>query len=162
MKRLVLVRHAKSDWSIEGLLDIDRPLSERGYTDAYEMASLYFAALGEPNLLVSSSATRTLSTAGIFARVFRMKMSNSQIFDQLYEASTEVLMGTFKKFNNDFDTIMVFGHNPGFTDFINATTSTPLSNLPTSGIVMIEFYVDSWSEIEKGEITFSAFPKEFL
>lgn len=164
MKKLVMVRHAKSDWGIEGLFDIDRPLNERGYTDAYEMAALYFAALGKPDLLISSPSTRTLSTAGIFTRVFGIPMSQLEISNSLYEANEKVLLQTVQRFKDNVETIMVFGHNPGFTNFINATTTSRLNNVPTAGIVVIEFYVDSWSEIEnrKGEITFNAFPKEFL
>lgn len=69
MKELILVRHAKSDWGSEVLKDIDRPLNERGYRDAYFMSNWFVKEKAKPQVIVSSSATRALSTAMIFARI---------------------------------------------------------------------------------------------
>ena len=163
MRKLVLVRHAKSDWGYEGLSDIDRPLNERGYTDAYSMSALFHASFPAPDAIISSPATRAFSTAAIFARAFQYPVSSVEINANIYEAETEVLLEEISKFSDNFETIMCFGHNPGFTNLFNSLSDSFLDNLPTCGILLLEFPFNSWKNVStgKGKFTYSAFPKEF-
>jgi phosphohistidine phosphatase len=68
MKKLFLVRHAKSDWTYEGLPDIDRPLNERGYRDAHIMSKHLSSKKHVPDGIIASPAIRTINTALIFSR----------------------------------------------------------------------------------------------
>lgn len=164
MKKLTFVRHAKSDWGNEFLKDIDRPLSERGYSDAYFFSDWYLKNHALPDLIVSSTATRALNTALIFARTFNFNMPNFKLEQQMYEASVKTINLVLAELNNKKDSAMFFGHNPGFTNICNElTTDLFFENIPTCGIVSLAFDTDKWSEVsqKKGTVVFHQFPKNF-
>lgn len=164
MKKIIFIRHAKSDWGNEGLKDIDRPLNERGYTDAYLQSKWFFSHQDIPELFISSDATRALNTALVFARQLNYPASDVLIHPGIYEASAEKLKTIFSELRDKFSRVMMFGHNPGFTNIINDLTDDLFfENVPTCGIVALEFIAKSWKEAahSKGKITFHRFPKEY-
>jgi phosphohistidine phosphatase len=166
MKKLVLVRHAKSDWGKESLKDIDRHLNERGYDDAYSMSNWYQQHNPMPDLLVSSSATRALSTAFIFARAFGISENAVVINQSIYECDVKTLLKTISGFDNNHKRIMLFGHNPGLTNLVNELNSElHFENVPTSGIVTIGIDIEDWAEMknmkEQGKLLGYKFPKDF-
>ena len=163
MKKIFLIRHAKSDWGHESLADIDRPLNQRGYDEAYLASSLLKKKNFIPDLLISSSATRAISTCFIFSRNFNFPEKDVIISNKIYEASSSILQETIKNINNKYSSIMLFGHNPGLTNLFNEISDAYLDNLPTCAVVMIQFESQSWNNIftKKGEYTFSQFPKDF-
>src|SRR5437870_1673656 len=116
MKELIFIRHAKSDWGSELVKDADRHLSERGYRDAYFMSDWYLKNRKAPALILSSPATRALSTALIFARALEMKMESIVLEDKIYEATAEKLMNIIREQKSTAESFMIFGHNPGFTN----------------------------------------------
>jgi len=97
MKELIFVRHAKSDWGTEFLQDIDRHLNERGYRDAYFLSEWYEKNKNKPDLILSSTATRALSTAFIFARALEQTTDKIKLEEKIYEASLENLLSVLKK-----------------------------------------------------------------
>jgi phosphohistidine phosphatase len=164
MKKLIFIRHAKSDWGNESLKDIDRPLNERGYGDAYLQSEWFFSNHDVPQLFVSSDATRALSTCLIFARNLNHPTAEIKIVPQVYEASAQDLKSVIAAFSNDFSYVVVFGHNPGFTNTVNELTDDLFfENIPTCGIVALEFNIHSWKDVvsSKGKVSFHRFPKEF-
>lgn len=164
MKELIFVRHAKSDWGTEFLKDEDRHLSERGYTDAYFLSDWYQKNQKPPQLMLSSPATRAMSTALIFARVMGFDMQNLKIDSRIYEINVAKLLALIQQQDDTFSSIMLFGHNPGFTNICNELSDDLFfDNVPTCGIVSFYFDVSSWSEIssKKGKINFYQFPKNF-
>src|SRR5688500_4989705 len=116
MKEIIFVRHAKSDWGNELLKDIDRPLSERGYGDAYFSAEWYSKNQPTPQLIICSTATRALNTGLIFARTLEFKMEHFYLEPGIYESSVENLFDIIGTQKSDVDRLMLFGHNPGFTN----------------------------------------------
>lgn len=163
MKTLYIVRHAKSDWGHEGLKDIDRPLNQRGYGDAYLMSKNFFKAHGAPELLVSSTAIRAISTAMIFARSFGYHENAILILENIYEVQAATLKKVINGFDDKKNRIMLFGHNPGLTNLFNDVSDSFADNIPTCGIIGIEFNAASWSKVfsSEGKTLFSDFPKEF-
>jgi phosphohistidine phosphatase len=165
MKKLVLVRHAKSDWGKEHLKDIDRHLNERGYDDAYFMSDWYMQHNPMPEALVCSPATRAISTAFIFARAFGVKEADVQIKEGIYESGASRLKEVISQFSDEYASVMLFGHNPGLTDLLNELNKELLfENIPTCGIVILELDVKSWKGIKTlKEATLSGykFPKSF-
>ncbi len=164
MKELVLVRHAKSDWGNESLKDIDRHLNERGYEDAYLLSKWYEKNKTMPDLIISSTATRALNTALIFARALDFNMANFVLEKDIYESKAATLLAVIKKQNDAKKTIMLFGHNPGVTDFFNGLSNDVyFDNIPTCGIVSLGFETDSWKDIsaENSKLNFQQFPKEY-
>lgn len=165
MKTLVLVRHAKSDWGNEALKDIDRHLNERGYEDAYFMSDWYKKNMQMPDLMVSSPATRSLSTAFIFARKFGKPESEIKIKESVYESTTENCIKLISQFDNNNSCAMLFGHNPGITNLANELNKELMfDNIATCGIVCIEFDINNWKDILKvkeGKLLNYKFPKSF-
>ncbi len=163
MKKLYVTRHAKSDWGHEGLQDIDRPLNQRGYEDAYRMCSSLKKKNHQPELIVSSPATRAISTAFIFARAFSYPEEKVLIIRDIYEATSDVLKEQIKKFSDKYSVIMLFGHNPGLTRLFNEASDSDIDNLPTCGVMLLEFDTDAWKNVfnQPGKSVFSEFPKDF-
>ncbi len=163
MKKLTLVRHAKSDWGTDFLKDIDRPLNERGYRDAYFMSEWYKKNKSLPQLMLSSSATRALSTALIFWRAIDETLPLI-INDSLYESSVTNVKAVISGIDNKYSHVMLFGHNPFITDLANELCSELFfENIPTCGVVEFELNSTYWNDFEKNKIKqlFHQFPKQF-
>lgn len=164
MKELIFVRHAKSDWGNEFLKDIDRPLSERGYGDAYIMADWCLKNKKQPACIVSSTAVRALSTALIFARTFEMDIRRVKLDPRIYESPVNRLINVIREQEDAYASIMLFGHNPSFTNISNELNGeTFFDNVPTCGIVSFTFEAEQWSEVgpHKGKLNYHQFPKDF-
>ncbi len=161
MKKLYLVRHAKSSWELPGIPDVDRPLNGRGVRDAYS-SSEWLREMGYlPDLMVSSPATRALHTAMIFARTFDVKFSNILIKRKLYEADHKQLLSVIQTISDDYQSIMVFAHNPGITHFVNHAIDHHIDNVPTTGIACLNYEVSQWQQIgNKAELVFFDYPKK--
>lgn len=164
MKQLIFVRHAKSDWGNELLKDIDRPLNERGYGDAYSQSQWFLNNKVVPELIISSTATRALNTALIFARTLNFNMANFLIEENIYESSVATLVSIIKRQNNQAKSMMLFGHNPAFTNICNELSDNLFfDNVPTCGIVSFNFDIANWTDLtnKKGQLNFQQFPKDF-
>ena len=153
MKTLTIVRHAKSSWKNTSLPDRDRPLSRRGENDAPEMARRIAAAGIRPSLIVSSPAKRAWTTAKIIARELGYPLEFLQREDDLYLASVNKILDVLVAQDERFNNIMLFGHNPGLTDFANYLVPGLTNNLPTCGVVSVNFDRDDWSLYERPDIT---------
>jgi len=147
MKTLVIVRHAKSSWDDLSLSDHQRPLSKRGLRDAPVMGAR-LADWGPPvDRVISSSATRALTTAELVTHEMGLPWDEIQIEDALYHATEEEMLDLINEQEDYLDGLMLFGHNPGMTYLAMNLSTLELDNLPTCGVVVLQFAVDSWSEI---------------
>ena len=162
MKRLYLVRHAKSSWEDPSLDDIDRPLNNRGEKNAPEMGERLKKQGIMPDLLICSPARRAESTAKKIAKKIGYPKNDILINDDLYHGSDAMLINIVKTLDYTADSVMLFGHNPGFTYFANQLCHINISNIPTAGVVAIDFQIDTWSDVEsgKGELVFFDYPKK--
>jgi phosphohistidine phosphatase len=164
MKELIVVRHAKSDWGNEYLRDIDRPLSERGYNDAYFLGSWYSKNKVAPDRIVSSPATRAINTGLIFLREMNLDLSRFGLADNIYESPAASLLQVIQGFEKSLNTVMMVGHNPGFTDLSNQLSNDLFfENVPTCGIISFVFDVKRWSDVQfrSGRLNYYQFPKDF-
>ncbi len=144
-KRLILIRHAKSDWGNPSVSDFDRPLNKRGNANAPEMAQRMVKQNIYPNLIVSSPALRAITTANYFAKEWGMDKNNIQKDENIYEAGLKNLLNIVNHLDNQYEVVVMFGHNPGFTDFANYLSDVNIYNMPTCSIVMLEFPFDDWN-----------------
>jgi len=164
MMQLTLIRHAKSDWENEALKDIDRHLNARGYNNAYQLSEWYVNNQIKPDLIISSSATRALSTALIFVRTLNYNIADLIIETEIYESTSNIILSVIKKQNDLKKSILLFGHNPSLTNFANEfCTNLFIDNIPTCGIISINFETDSWKNIspQNSSLNFHKFPKEY-
>ncbi|MCS6982548.1 MAG: histidine phosphatase family protein, partial [Flavobacteriales bacterium] len=117
MKRLLLVRHAKSDWSKPDLADHDRPLNKRGMHDAPLMARVWARQLDVPDVLVSSTALRAAQTAKAFAKSWGIQEADIVMDPRLYLAGRRTLLDAVKNLPDEARTAALFGHNEGISEF---------------------------------------------
>lgn len=165
MKTLYLVRHAKSSWDNFGLRDHDRPLNHRGLRDAPKMGRMLAKMGVQPHLLVSSTAKRACTTAYFFAETFGIQENDVALESKIYEASVLEILQIISQLPEDAPVVMLFGHNPTFTDVANRFTADDyIENVPTCGVVKIESSAPSWKELYEGnsKVTACYFPKEVL
>ena len=150
MKRLTLLRHAKSSWDDATLDDYDRPLAPRGRRSAPEMGRRLKSREEVPDLVVSSPARRAITTARMACR--EMSYPESRIIEEpgLYHASAGRIFEIVGSLETLAQHLMIVGHNPGFTDFANALTDARIDNLVTAGVFVVEFDLEYWTELESG------------
>ena len=162
MRSLTIVRHAKSSWKHHGLSDRERPLNKRGERDAPIMAKRVAEAGIRPSQIISSPAVRAWTTAKIFARELGYPAEFLQREDGLYLASLDNLLDVVATQDAGFNHLMLFGHNPGLTDFVNYLVAGLTSNLPTSGVVSVNLECDSWMLYDRPqtELAVHDYPKK--
>jgi len=162
MKTLILVRHAKSSWDDASVSDFDRPLNDRGKSDAPLMAELIMKKKINPDLLVSSPANRALSTAEAYAGIFNFPSVCIIKEKSIYAAGYKELIKLIQDFDDENDCVFLFGHNPDITHLSSRLTGNRIDNVPTCGTVGIEFKVKKWADIstENGKMLFFEYPKK--
>lgn len=148
MKTLYLVRHAKSSWEYDNVHDYDRPLKGRGIGDANLIAAYLADQVDPPQVLFSSPATRALHTAMIFARNLNHPLSDIKIHDQLYLCSENEMLKFVQGIDNQYNTVMVFCHNPTITNFVNKCIEQRIDNVPTTGVASFNFETENWAEAD--------------
>lgn len=148
VKTLALVRHAKSNWEDRNLADRDRPLNGRGKRDAPLMGRRIAKAGIRPSLIISSPAKRAWSTAKIIAREMSYPREFLQREHDLYLASLDDLLDVVATQDAGFNSLMLFGHNPGLTEFANLLVPGLTNNVPTAGVVVVDMDTDEWSIYE--------------
>ena len=157
MKRILIIRHAKSSWAEIGQRDFDRPLNERGLRDAPEMARRLIQRNITIDLFVSSAANRALSTTKLM--MHEMKMGDDQLViqEELYHAPPSVILSAINNTLNQYDTIAVVCHNPGITVFANIIKGLSIDNVPTCGVLMLKADVKQWDEVSEKNMAFNFF-----
>lgn len=150
MKTLYVVRHAKSSWDQDDLIDFDRPLNERGIKNAPEMAARLMSWSAIPQLILTSPANRAISTARIFANEMKIPEDKLKQEKTIYEGTRGDLARLISRQNPDFDTLMIVGHNPGVTDFINWICFVEEAQIPTCSIATIQVDIKKWNGWERG------------
>lgn len=149
MKRLILVRHAKSSWDYPELSDFDRPLNERGLRDVQTMGQRLKALGIRPDGIISSGAKRALDTALAIGKVLGESSKNVQMIPALYHADAEALCRIIKNLPAHQHQVMLVAHNPGITDLVNQLAVFTTDNIPTCGVVVIDFEVAQWQQIQR-------------
>ena len=146
MKTLFLIRHAKSSWEDSRLDDHERPLNHRGKDNAPRMAARLQELGIKPDALISSTARRAASTAQVFADHLDFPRDKILFDADLYLASVGILQKIIGKIEDSFQTVLIFGHNPGLTLLVSQVWGLPIGNLPTCGIVSLNFESFTWPE----------------
>ena len=161
MKRLFIIRHAKSDQNFFGS-DFERPLNDRGKTDAPLMAKRLADRKIKIDALVSSPAKRAKKTAELFAEGLGKNPEDIIFISALYHASPNAFYEVVSALPDDLDSIALFSHNPGITYFVNSLgTKTKVDNMPTTAIFAAAADINKWVEFTraKKEFFFFDYPK---
>ena len=152
MRRLLLLRHAKSDWP-DGYDDAMRPLAERGRRDAPEMGKAILRAGLVPDLALVSAAVRTRQTWDLVAPQLGRAVSMREE-PSLYGASEKTLLDFARDAPDDVETLLLCAHNPGLErlarSFAKSGDADAIRRVekkyPTCGLAVIELAVNRWKE----------------
>lgn len=163
MKRLYLIRHAKSSWSDHLLSDFDRPLSGRGKRDAPRIGEVLKSKKVKPDLVISSTAKRAIETAKILSNILDYPLQNITESFTIYEATTQNLLNVINNIDDKNNSAMLFGHNPGFTVLANLLGDKYIDNMPTCAVAEFELNVNSWMEVQSdsGKLVGFEYPKKY-
>lgn len=169
MRRIFLLRHAKSSWGDSGLADFDRPLNSRGRKAGRLMAGHLAEAGLRPAEILCSAARRTQETLALIEPL--LEGVPASIEEGLYLASRHDLMSRLRKLDDHLDSVMVIGHNPGLEKLADALcdghgeqSAVAALNLkfPTCTLAVLDSPIKRWAELQAGTCRLSAFvrPKD--
>ena len=163
MKTLYLIRHAKSYWGDHSLLDYNRPLNNRGKRDAPFMGNILYDKEVVPDLIISSPAKRAKRTAMEIADKLGYSQKKILFDENLYEASSQDILEIIRNINDEYNSIMIFGHNPGLTMLNNSVSNFYIDNIPTCGVVAMQ-HSDKWMDIKSNSCKhlFFEYPKLYF
>ena len=149
MKRLLLMRHAKSDWGSPGLRDHDRPLAPRGRKAAPRVGKWLTAVGWVPDQIVSSTAERALSTAALAADAGDWP---GEVMEErgLYGCSVADLWELVVRQPDDVEALMLVGHEPTWSAAVGALTGGSIIRMPTGAVAGMVFPQDAWGSARPG------------
>ena len=156
MKKLFLIRHAKSNWNDHTLSDIERPLNHRGERNAPTMAQRAACKWSKPDLILCSPALRARQTAEKFSEYW-WNDTETKICNELYEGSASVILDLFSGSSDKIKSLVAVFHNPVITNLTNLLASTNLSNIPTCGITYLQLNKPNWGNLEVGSCSLEEF-----
>ena len=127
------------------------------------MAKLMKSKGVAPDLMVTSPAIRALTTAAYFKMALDVEGEDFWVRDDIYEALTVKITDIIHRLPEDAETVMLFGHNPTFTNVANLFTNKFIDNIPTCGVVCIRSEAATWPEVNgsNSKVVETFFPKDF-
>mgnify|MGYP001191025987 FL=1 len=155
MKKLLLLRHAKSSWeySVE---DYDRPLSEKGINAINKVSLKNIGFFKKFQLIMTSPANRALHTSTIFTRNVFINFEKLRVVNELYTFDYKNVVDYVYNLDNAFSSIVLIGHNPAFSYAAEYLSDKKTPELKTSDWIMIEFKQKEWSKINNGTFTYES------
>jgi phosphohistidine phosphatase len=147
MKILYLFRHAKSSWDDTRLADEERPLTLKGIRKTI-LVSEYLKANGiKPGMIISSHAVRAFETAVLVAAGLGYPKDRIRVERKVYDGYYDRILDVIYSIPNEFETLMVIGHNPTITQLANLFLNPGIEPMDTSSVVAIRFDTDRWEGI---------------
>ncbi len=164
MKTVYMVRHAKSSWEDPDIPDHFRKLTPEGKERTKKVAKHLRMKFVNPELIITSSATRAIETTKIMAEELHYPLDQININSTFYRAEKEDLLDMMTNLPDEIESVMIIGHNPTFTTLVNSflEPKDQIGNLPTSAVAAFRFKADHWEEIgsAKHHLEFLITPKD--
>ena len=165
MKKIIFVRHGRAEEPSSMVSDFERSLTAKGKHISEQMAAKLNERETGKTIIFTSPAFRAYETALVFARVLGYDPDNIILKSSLYSRTTlNSFSGIFENLSDEISTVILFGHNPSFTEIPDRLSKSGCDFLPKSGIVCLSFKTDTWKGIarEKGTIEFFLKPEKTL
>jgi len=143
-RQLILIRHTKSSWDDLSMPDYDRPIRKDRIDDAKKMAAKLKELKLEPDLIICSPAKRTRQTVEYFYDKLKYTPEKIQFEKRIYESSAEEILQVVRETNAKVKTLVLVGHNPSITDFANLFIHEKVNEVPTTGVVWLQFENPDW------------------
>lgn len=148
MKTLLLMRHAKSSWKESNIPDHDRPLNRRGKHDVPLMGKLLRDQKMNLDLIISSTALRAETTANLIAKAVRYK--GKIILDKsIYNAEPMDLLTLLSNSSDEYNSILLVGHNPTMEEMVQMITNSPEITMATCAIAHLTLSIDTWTDLKE-------------
>lgn len=161
--RLIVMRHAKSDWNSAAEDDHSRPLNKRGRKDAPRIAAKLCELGWQPDVILSSDAMRTQETLERMASGFEDPPPNFELYESLYHAGLPEIIEVVQMVHDDVQTVLVLGHNPGWQSAVWQLTGES-REMTTANAALLELEADNWTaainEAGSWQVTEFLRPKE--
>jgi phosphohistidine phosphatase len=160
MRRLLLLRHAKSSWSDPALADFDRPLNGRGLKAAPLIGHFMRKRKVRPGVVLCSPAQRTRQTAALVIEAAGIEVS-PRYDERIYEASPLQLLEVVAQIEAEATYVMLVGHNPGMEGLLLALTGE-VRRMPTAALAHILLDIEKWSDVREtgGQLEWLVKPKD--
>ena len=154
MRRLMLLRHAKSDWTAPGARDHERPLSTRGREAAPKMGAYMVRHALVPDLVIASTAARVVETISLLLPAFA-KAPKVVTDKRIYESEADALLGVIKETPRTAHNLLLVGHNPGLAELASLLMASGnvearqrlIEKFPTAALAVIDFALDDWAKL---------------
>jgi phosphohistidine phosphatase len=163
MKTLLVLRHAKSSWNDPALDDHERPLNKRGRRDGPRMGELVRECGLIPDVVISSDAVRARLTAEAVAAA--AQFAGAILLDpHLYMACPPDILSLLRTVQENAETVMIVGHNPGLEQLVEQLTGER-QDLPTAALAQIVLPIDQWRDLKlstRGTLLGHWRPKELM
>lgn len=157
MKTILLVRHAKSSWENFSVTDEDRPLNDRGKKNAPDMAKRLLKKNIQIDAFISSPAKRARTTAEYFADEYNVNKKKIILIPELYMATPAAFISAIQNAPEKAETIAIFSHNNGITEFANMLSETRIDNMPTCAVFAVQANIADWRTFQPGNANFYFF-----
>lgn len=146
MRTLYLIRHAEAESLTNS--DFNRCLTSYGEEEAVWTGDL-LKQNQDIDVVISSPAQRALSTTNIIIKQLALEVK-PVFLPQIYEADLATLLEVVSLIADTYQHPLLIAHNPGITELASYLSNEDISNLPTCGICMLEFNIESWRDIYQG------------
>ena len=143
-RKLILMRHAKSDWADSSISDKDRPLNARGRAATPIVAQWLQTNQAIPDIVLCSSATRTKQTLELLLDQWPKPSPEVIYLDELYLAPAAQILSIASK-HDSRNSLLVLGHNPGMEDLASYLSQARIE-MPTAGIALLEAIGRNWPD----------------
>lgn len=149
-KNLYILRHARADEKASDQQDIDRMLNSTGLQNATRMGINFSKKGAQFDIIISSPAIRAISTASLVAEQLKYETNRIHQNPEIFEASVRTLLRVVNQLKNEWNSVLLVGHNPSVTYLAEYITKSDIGNMTTCGVVNIEFEDLNWDEVSEG------------
>lgn len=150
MKTVVLVRHGKAGLSHPDLDDMDRPLQHRGKKDSIKMAERFADLDVEVDMLISSPALRSQTTAKAFSNQLSLRVETDE---RLYDGTDSELLDVIQETDEECSCILLVGHNPSLSDLLRDLLDAECEDLCAGSVAVVDCDVAEWEDVHSGSGT---------
>jgi phosphohistidine phosphatase len=148
-KRLLVMRHAKTESPYTLKRDFDRMLTKTGESDAQKMGDWLKNQQLSIDQIISSSAERTRQTAQIVAAAIGIESTAIEFKDELYHATPDVFFDVIRAVSNTVNTLLIVSHNDGITHFANSLTDARIDYMQPGSVFIVQANCQNWSAFEQ-------------
>lgn len=149
-KTLFLLRHARALEKQVGQQDIDRELNSIGLQNSTRMGMYLSNQPHRFDIILSSPAERAKTTAMLLAEQMKYDTNKVHLNPEIYEASVRTLLRVINQLKNEWNLVLIVGHNPSITYLAEYLTKSEIGDMTTCGLASIQFQVDQWEEVSEG------------